>query len=90
MPDLGGATFLAGNDNDENHTLRPLASYQAPNTPRPDIVSTRAENMDTEKATDIEQNGAHQSSLPDGGYGWICVLCQLLITANTWGINGVS
>lgn len=26
----------------------------------------------------------------DGGYGWVCVICQLLITASTWGVNGVS
>ncbi|KAH7112307.1 major facilitator superfamily domain-containing protein [Dactylonectria estremocensis] len=24
----------------------------------------------------------------DGGYGWVCVVAQLLITANTWGVNG--
>jgi len=28
-------------------------------------------------------------SAPDGGYGWVCVICMLLITANTWGVNGV-
>lgn len=26
----------------------------------------------------------------DGGYGWICVVAMLLITAHTWGVNGVS
>jgi hypothetical protein len=25
----------------------------------------------------------------DGGYGWVCVVCQLMITASTWGVNGV-
>ncbi|KAJ2979382.1 hypothetical protein NQ176_g3289 [Zarea fungicola] len=24
---------------------------------------------------------------PDGGYGWVCVICQLLITACTWGVK---
>ncbi|ETS06363.1 MFS general substrate transporter [Trichoderma reesei RUT C-30] len=24
----------------------------------------------------------------DGGYGWVCVVCQLMITASTWGVNG--
>ena len=27
---------------------------------------------------------------PDGGYGWVCVVCMLLLTAHTWGLNGVS
>lgn len=27
---------------------------------------------------------------PDGGYGWVCVLCVFLINAHTWGINSVS
>lgn len=25
----------------------------------------------------------------DGGYGWLCVVAMLLITAHTWGVNGV-
>lgn len=29
-------------------------------------------------------------AIPDGGYGWVCVVCMLLFTANTWGINGVG
>lgn len=24
---------------------------------------------------------------PDGGYGWVCVVCCFLINAHTWGIN---
>lgn len=27
---------------------------------------------------------------PDGGYGWVCVLCVFLINGHTWGINSVS
>jgi hypothetical protein len=26
----------------------------------------------------------------DGGYGWVCVFAQLMITAHTWGVNGVN
>lgn len=26
---------------------------------------------------------------PDGGYGWICVMCSWFINAHTWGINAV-
>lgn len=24
---------------------------------------------------------------PDGGYGWVCVVCTFFINAHTWGIN---
>lgn len=27
---------------------------------------------------------------PEGGYGWVCVLCIFLINAHTWGINSVT
>ena len=27
---------------------------------------------------------------PNGGYGWVCVVCVFLINAHTWGINFVS
>lgn len=27
---------------------------------------------------------------PDGGYGWVCVICVFWINAHTWGINSVS
>lgn len=27
---------------------------------------------------------------PNGGYGWLCVLCVFLINAHTWGLNFVS
>ena len=27
---------------------------------------------------------------PNGGYGWVCVVCVFFINAHTWGINFVS
>ena len=27
---------------------------------------------------------------PNGGYGWVCVLCVFLINAHIWGLNFVS
>lgn len=27
---------------------------------------------------------------PNGGYGWLCVMCVFLINAHTWGLNFVS
>ncbi|MCJ1352164.1 MAG: hypothetical protein MMC33_002148 [Icmadophila ericetorum] len=38
-----------------------------------------------------EQPGSEQvnkvDNLPDGGYGWVCVVCVALVNAHTWGIN---
>lgn len=28
--------------------------------------------------------------LPNGGYGWVCVVCAFLINMHTWGISFVS
>lgn len=27
---------------------------------------------------------------PDGGYGWVCVACVLVVNACTWGLNSVN
>ena len=41
-----------------------------------------------------QQSQAHTIDLeyvpPDGGYGWVCVVCVFLINAHTWGLNFVS
>ena len=26
---------------------------------------------------------------PDGGYGWVCVICVFFVNAHTWGLNSV-
>ncbi|KAL7937561.1 major facilitator superfamily domain-containing protein [Trichoderma chlorosporum] len=40
----------------------------------------------------LENAGVQEQQLRadehDGGYGWVCVVCQLMITASTWGVNG--
>jgi hypothetical protein len=28
--------------------------------------------------------------VPDGGYGWVCVVCIFFMNSHTWGINSVS
>lgn len=34
-------------------------------------------------------NEENEESVPEGGYGWICVVASSLISAHTWGINSV-
>ncbi|KAL8824660.1 MAG: hypothetical protein Q9191_004907 [Dirinaria sp. TL-2023a] len=45
----------------------------------------------TAAASDEEQavvaGERKQNDPPDGGYGWVCVICCFLINAHTWGIN---
>lgn len=49
------------------------------------------ESPNTETSTeDVGQLQQMPEDEHDGGYGWVCVACQLMITASTWGVNGVS
>lgn len=34
-----------------------------------------------------EEAATVQDVPPDGGYGWVCMICALVINANTWGVN---
>ncbi len=45
-------------------------------------------------AIQVEDETPHHASerediSPNGGYGWVCVECVLMINAHTWGINSV-
>lgn len=55
-------------------------------------VSAEEERQDTDmqQAQEIVTAKRSADELPDGGYGWICVMCCALINAHTWGINSVS
>lgn len=44
---------------------------------------------ETLENTDVQEQ-QRRAEEHDGGYGWVCVVCQLMITASTWGVNGVS
>ena len=63
----------------------------------PSAVSITGSNLgDTQLKARLEDSCTRYdaaqplSTEPDGGYGWVCVACMLLIIANTWGVNGVS
>ena len=44
-----------------------------------------------EMEPEIPQHASEREDIPpNGGYGWVCVACVLMINAHTWGINSVS
>lgn len=45
---------------------------------------------ETPSSPNAVQNNQHiTQELPDGGYGWICVMAQFFINAFTWGVAAV-
>jgi hypothetical protein len=42
-----------------------------------------------ESAAGLTNVASREDIPPDGGYGWVCTACVLLINANTWGVNSV-
>jgi hypothetical protein len=42
-----------------------------------------------ESAAGLANVASREDIPPDGGYGWVCTACVLLINANTWGVNSV-
>jgi len=41
-------------------------------------------------STELSTAQPNDDEFPEGGYGWVCVLCIFMINAHTWGINSVS
>ena len=61
----------------ESHALE--ADPQAP-SPKQDF-----------EVIDAQANVVTREDVPqDGGFGWVCVVCVLLINAHTWGVNSVG
>ena len=44
------------------------------------IVGPDTEQPQIEEKVEVDEP-------PDGGYGWVCVMCTFFINAHTWGIN---
>lgn len=50
---------------------------------------------DSEKSSEVLDGGEFHNPVqeedipPNGGYGWVCVICVFWINAHTWGLNSV-
>ena len=63
--------ILYGSANEENN-----ASAQSETA----IAGPCTEQPQAEEKAEVDEP-------PDGGYGWVCVMCTFFINAHTWGIN---
>lgn len=72
--------------------LNPKASIQPKDPQRANghRIETDGEKMvippDAEQAETVKEK---VDPPPNGGYGWVCVVCVFCINAHTWGINSV-
>src|ERR1700760_9512 len=59
---------------------------ESKNRPSP-VSSEKGNTLNQSKPQDVEdQTEQTPTPLRDGGYGWVCVGCNLMINAHTWGI----
>lgn len=58
---------------------------------RASLASERPETGTEEISVPVDPDEKYKRDVPpDGGYGWVCVVCVFWINAHTWGINSVS
>ena len=52
----------------------------SPAPPGTAIAAPGTDRLQVEEKIEVDEP-------PDGGYGWVCVMCTFVINAHTWGIN---
>lgn len=50
---------------------------------------TMASDTPTDYEMETLEHEPYPDKIPEGGYGWVCVICTFFINAHTWGINSV-
>jgi len=56
----------------------------------PGRLESQSSDTDIELQTQAPNSEGPEKRLPEGGYGWVCVVSVFLINGHTWGINSVG
>jgi hypothetical protein len=67
-----------------------IAAQDRPNNSADAATSHELLFMLEEPSADLASIASRADVPPNGGYGWVCTCCVLMINAHTWGINSVS
>lgn len=52
-------------------------------------TTTMASDTPTHYEMTTSEQKLPADKFPEGGYGWVCVICTFFVNAHTWGVNSV-
>jgi hypothetical protein len=71
------------------HTIVPKDSKTNASDYTHDKLATSREGRKEIDDNEPEDAVGQEELVPNGGYGWVCVVCMFWMNAHTWGINSV-